>query len=132
MYTSKDIDESSGLDKQYKEFWNAKASELCQDKTVRHKLNDKSACNPRSHNTSWTLHKSDLLELEAEELAVYVSVMDDVHPSTLSFIESNKTKMMELTESLRLVYANATKEIGAEVSTLMKELRKAQSALKKS
>ena len=76
MYTSKDIDESSGFDKQYKEFWNAKASELCQDKTVRHKLKDKSAIQG-AINTSWTLHKSDLLELEAEELAVYVSVMDD-------------------------------------------------------
>ena len=40
--------------------------------------------------------------------------------------------MMELTESSRLVYANATKEMGAEICTLMKELRNAQSALKKS
>ena len=51
---------------------------------------------------------------------------------TLSSVESNKTRMMELTESLRLVYVNATKEMGAEVSALMKELRKAQSAVKKS
>lgn len=39
--------------------------------------------------------------------------------------------MMELTESLRLVYANATEESGDEVSDIMKELRKSQSALKK-
>ena len=55
---------------------NAKASELCQDKTARHKLQDKSAIQGVI-NASWTLHKSDLLELEAEELAVYLSAMDD-------------------------------------------------------
>ena len=132
-YSEGDIADSSGLDKEYKEFWNAKATELCQDKAVRQKLQDKAAIQG-AINSLWTLHKSDLLQLQADELAVCVNhtYTDETRQAyALSTVESNLKKMMELTDSLRLVYVNATEEMGDEVSDLMKKLRKSQSALKK-
>lgn len=68
MFSDKDI---AGLDRNYKEFWNAQAADLCQDKVVRHKLKDEASIQG-AINTSWILHKSDLLQLQAEELAVHV------------------------------------------------------------
>jgi len=41
---------------------------------VRHKLRDKTAIQG-AINSAWTLHKSDLLELQAYELTVYVGEM---------------------------------------------------------
>ena len=43
--------------------------ELCEDKHVRHKLKDKSAIQG-AINTSWILHKSDLLALRVDELNI--------------------------------------------------------------
>lgn len=39
-YSEQDIHNSVGLDKNYKEFWNAKALELCKDEKARSKLKD--------------------------------------------------------------------------------------------
>ncbi len=114
MFSEKVIAESTGLDKDYKEFWNAKAAELCQDKAVRHKLRDKPAIQG-AINTSWSLHKSDLLQLQAQELTLYVSQAytdESVRAVTLSSVQSNLKKVLELTEAIRLVHANATEEMG--------------------
>ena len=46
----------------YRKFWNEKAYELCSDKEIRHKLNDKVAIQG-AINTSWTLYKSGLLDI---------------------------------------------------------------------
>ena len=51
--------------------------------------------------------------------------------STLSSVQANKKKMVELTETAHLVYANATQEMGDEISDVLKEVRKYQAALKK-
>ena len=135
MYGAKDLDDSIGIDKEYKTFWNAKAVELCEDTAVRHKLQDKAAIQG-AINTSWTLHKSDLLQIQADEVAVYVgqAYADEIaQASTLSTVQANKAKVTEITETLRLVYSDAHEDGGGdEVKELMKELRKCQSALKKS
>ena len=130
MYSAEDISSSTGLDKDYKEFWNVQAIELCANEDVRHKLKDKLAIQG-AINTSWTLHKSSLLELQAEQLTISVhqAYSDDAAAKhILSSVESNKKKMMELTNILQLACNDATED---EVSEHMKELRKVQSALKK-
>ena len=71
-YSEEDILTSFGLDKNYKKFWNAKALELCKDEKARHKLKDKAGIQG-AINTIWTLHKSDLLKIQAEEMSIYVS-----------------------------------------------------------
>jgi hypothetical protein len=133
-YSEEDIRNSIGLDKTYKQFWNAKALELSKDEKARRKLKDKAGIQG-AINTIWTLHKSDLLKIQVEELTVYVSQAynrDKIAMiNYLSSVEANKEKVMELTESLRLLYEDATDEAGPEVSDIMKELRKVQGALKK-
>ena len=41
IYSAKEISESSGLDRDYKEYWNEHVVNLCKDPTVRKKLKDK-------------------------------------------------------------------------------------------
>ena len=69
-------------------------------------------------------------------MAVYVgqAYADEIaQASTLSTVQANKAKVTEITETLRLVYSDAYEGGGGdEVKELMKELRKCQSALKKS
>ena len=130
VFSAEDISSSAGLDEDYKEFWNAQAIELCGNEDVRHKLKDKVAIQG-AINTSWTLHKSSLLELQAEQLTISVhqTYSDDIAAKhILSSVESNKKKMMELTSILQLACNEATED---EVTEHMKELRKVQSALKK-
>ena len=71
VFTDEEISSSTALDKDYKEFWNGQAIELCRNEDVRHKLKDKLAIQG-AINTSWTLHKSNLLELQAEKLMTAV------------------------------------------------------------
>ena len=65
-YDSNSIDNSSGLDKEYKEFWNAQALELCTNKAVTQKLKTPKEIEG-AINTKWTLHKTELLSLLAEK-----------------------------------------------------------------
>ena len=107
---------------------------LCKDEKARSKLKDKAGIQG-TINTIWTLHKSDLLKIQVEELTIYVSqaYSHDVIAGMnyLLSVEANKEKVMEPTQSLCLLYADATDEAGPEISDMMKELRKAQGALKK-
>ena len=41
----------------------------------------------------------------------------------LSSVEANKEKMMELADSLRVLYVDVTDESGPEVSDILKDLR---------
>ena len=71
-----------------------KVKELCLDKGVRHKMNDKSGIQG-AINTSWTIHKTDLLQLQVDELSVkFNEVYKDkvTHSHLLSSVESNKKK----------------------------------------
>lgn len=43
MFSAEDFFSSTEIDKDYKEFWNAQAIELCGNEDVRHKLKDKVA-----------------------------------------------------------------------------------------
>ena len=38
MFSAEDNSSSTGIDKDYKEFWNAQAIDLCGNEDVRHKL----------------------------------------------------------------------------------------------
>ena len=67
-YSSAEIDSSEGLEKAYREFWNEKALAMCNDKFARDKLSTDKVAAHGAINTSWILHKVDLLDLKAEEL----------------------------------------------------------------
>lgn len=87
MYSEEDIHTSVGLDKNYKEFWNAKALELCKDEKARHKLQDKAGIQG-AINTIWTLHKSDLLKIQVEELTIYVSQVYNDEVAMINYLSS--------------------------------------------
>ena len=94
------------------------------------KLRDKTAIQG-TINSAWTLHKSDLLELQADELTVYVGEIlgnDLTKEATLSTVNKNKEKMID---SLHIMHAKEGEERGEEITELMRDLRKCQSALKK-
>ena len=132
MYKKSEIEEARGLDRDYKHYWNEKVIELCNDKQVRHKLKDKGAIQG-AVNTSWSLHKSELLQIQADELHMCIAGKYTKERAYTEFytIKANIKKVMELTETIRLLYTDASKEMGGEVAEMMRVLRLAQSALKK-
>ena len=67
MYTQTEISSSQGLQQSFRRYWNEKASELCSDSSVRRKLKNKAAIQGAIY-CSWTLHKTHLLQIQAEEL----------------------------------------------------------------
>ena len=129
VYDTKEIAEARGLDRDYKLFWNNNVSELCADRQVRHKLQDKGAIQG-AVNTAWTLHKTELLKVQADELLTHVDV-DETACSDFSTIKKHVKKISELTDTLRHVYGNATVKEEKDVSKMLSDLRLAQSALKK-
>ena len=74
------------------------------------------------------MHKSDLLELQADELTAYVSeiLKEDVsREATLSTVKKNKEKMIDLVGTLHIVYAKEGEE-REEIMKLMRNYRKSE------
>ena len=68
VYTREQIEEITGLQQDFKQFWNEKAVELCRDQSVCGKLQGNKTAIQGAIHTSWILHKTSLLELKAEKL----------------------------------------------------------------
>lgn len=66
IYTEEELSSSTGLQKQFRIYWNEKANEICSDKSIRSKLHNKAAIQGTIY-TSWSLHKTHLLQLQVEE-----------------------------------------------------------------
>lgn len=77
VYTPAEIEQSHGLQKSFRNFWNEKAYELCSNNS---KLIDKYAIQGAIY-CSWTLHKTKLLQLEAEQLK---KDMESVYTDTVT------------------------------------------------
>lgn len=67
IYSPSQIDEAKGLQKDFRKYWNETAREICAEKGIRSELHNKAAIEGAIY-TSWTLHKTHLLKLKAEEL----------------------------------------------------------------
>ena len=80
VYSSAEINDAVGLEKQYREFWNAKARDICGDKKSVGKLVEKIAMHG-AINSSWILHKTELLKLEADELC---SLATEIYPDEIA------------------------------------------------
>ena len=135
MYSSEDIQEAKGMEKDFRIFWNAKASELCSDKSVRCKLRDRVAIQGAIH-TSWTLHKTTLLQLRSEELTTRV---EEVYTSEverevkLKTIQKNMDRVVNSTAKVNALYAevenNGDVQVHDAITKELSELRKSQEAL---
>ena len=135
VYSSEEIQEAKGMEKDFRIFWNAKASELCSDKSVRCKLGDRVAIQGAIH-TAWTLHKTTLLQLRSEELTtrvkeVYTSEVE--REVKLRTIQKNMDRVINSTATVNVLYAEVENtgavQIHEAITKELSELRKSQEAL---
>ena len=68
VYSRDEIKSFEGLQREFREFWNHKAAEICADKAACAKLRSNKQAIQGAIYSSWTLHKTDLLELRVDEL----------------------------------------------------------------
>lgn len=140
-YSPQELESVSGLQKDYRQFWNEKAEELCSDKSVRAKLGNKAAISG-AIDCSWTLHKTQILQLQAEKMLQQTKQFytDEVsHSHELSAVTNNVERMLQACTSVNLIYIEIESAASvAEKSSLekvleneMSELKKAQAALQK-
>lgn len=138
LYTEADISSAVGLQRDFRTYWNDKAHEICADKTIRAHLGSKAAIQGTIY-TSWTLHKTHLLELQAEELQGVAKQLYNDEIALLadfSTIKNNLERMLqcyasvttlaERAKSLNIAEKTAKEE---EIEKELSDLKKAQNAL---
>ena len=141
LYTATEMSSATGLQKNFRTFWNEKARELCADKSVRAKLHSKTAIQG-AICASWTLHKTHLLQLQVEEvedLAKRFHPDDAVRAHLLTPVTSNLDRMLTAyatvnatSESIAALTSTAEKKkMEKELDEETSELKKAQDALVK-
>ena len=117
IYTKEEIEASSGLKKTYLLFWNDKAHELCQDKGVCEKMKGNKRALMGAINCSWTIHRSEIIQLQAEviELAskVYLDEVNREHK--LSSIRKNITRVNEAHDATCAFYRILRESDASEV-----------------
>lgn len=136
MFTEDQIDRASGLERDYLHFWNSKARELCRSKEARSKLGNKVAIQG-AITASWALHKTHLLQLQAEELCnemtvVYRNHDPIVREKLLDVVQKNKQKMLDIHAEIEYTCGEFQgRDRENIVSEKLTELKKAQDALSK-
>ena len=141
LYSEDEIERARGLNKLRLRFWNDKAVEICSDKSITDELNNNREAIEGAIHSSWTLHKTSLLELEAEELEdKAILVYDDAvaRELILKNVKKNRDRMKTahatihalsniIAESSESQKMQLEKQLSQEIS----ELKKAQDALSK-
>lgn len=140
MYTPTEISSAQGLQQLFRKFWNEKAGELCSDSVTRCKLKNKAAIQGAIY-LSWTLHKTDLLKIQAEELGedmkmIYPDQATQKH--MLTPVTRNVDRMLIASATVTRLYSEMgggdsadIKKLEADLDRELTELRKAQDALNK-
>ena len=140
IYSTTEIEGQTGLIKEYRKFWNAKAKEYCQDKRITSKMDGIAI--KGAINTSWTLHKSNILihqAAEIEDKATAAQTNQASRDYILKGIQHNTERVKTADAHLQLLYHELsqltsreeckTKE--KEMEMAMTELKKAQDSLNK-
>ena len=130
IYSSCEIEGSHGLEKDYKIFWNREALRVCSDRDAMKQLPSKQEIEG-AINITWTLHKSELLQLQVEKINVLATQMfrDETERShSLSNVKANWKRVKGITDEYVLLKQSSESE---EVSEYMRRLKRAQAALKK-
>lgn len=139
IYSDSEIENAKGLQKDFRKFWNEKAREICADKGVRAKLRNTSAIKGAIF-TSWTLHKTHILKMKADEIEQEAKVAhpDEVnHDLLLTSMRRNVDKMLQayaatIAKSEEISESTERQEKEKELHQEMSDLKKAQDALQKS
>lgn len=141
LYSETEINKAVGLQKEFQMFWNEKAHEICADKTLRARLQNKAAIQGAIY-TSWHLHKTHLLELQAEEVREQAHKIHQDAVSTefrLRAVDNNLERMLQsyasvisISETINSLSSNSEKKAKEEVlDKEMSELKRAQDSLHK-
>ena len=138
LYTEADINSAVGLQRDFRTYWNDKAHEICADKTIRAHLGSKAAIQGTIY-TSWTLHKTHLLEMQAEELQGEAkNIYSDEVAMLAEFttIKNNLERMLQcyatvttLAEHAKSLDATEKKAKEEDIEKELSDLKKAQNAL---
>ena len=135
IYTSKELEGAKGL---VQKFWNFKAHEICKDVHLTSKMDESSI--KGAINSSWTLHKSNLLLHQArqmEDKSKLVWTDEVVGSLRLTPVVRNVERVKMADAHLQLLYdelsqtSKGKEEKELEMEKAMTELRKAQHALQK-
>ena len=122
------------LKQDYLKFWNDKAAELCGDKSVREKFGTNKKAIMGAINSSWTLQRTDILRLQAEEVIeaakkVYTDEVKREH--ILSSIRSNVTRMQDAASIVTQFYHIMDQSTLAEILGMEDDLTQEISKLKR-
>lgn len=141
IYTKEEKEASSGLKKTYLQFWNDKARELCQDKSVWEKMKGNKRAFMGAINCSWTIHRTEIIQLQAEEV---IELASKAYPDEiareykLSSIRKKITRVAEAHDATCVFYQiirendpSEIKSMEDELTTKVHELKVAQEALLK-
>ena len=141
VYSELEISKAVGLQKQFQTFWNEKAHEICADKSLRARLQSKAAIQGSIY-TSWYLHKTHLLELQAEDIREEAKKIyqDKVtREFRFSTIDKNLERMLQsyatviaLSENINSLSSISEKKAKEEdLDKEISELKRAQDSLHK-
>lgn len=140
LYSEDEIERARGLNKLRLHFWNDKAVEICSDKSITDELNNNREAIEGAIHSSWTLHKTDLLELEVEELedkAMLVYHDEVAREHVLTNVKKNLERM-KTTHAAIIGISNLIadssehdSQLEEQLSQEMSELKRAQDALSK-
>lgn len=141
IYTKEEIEASSGMKKVYLQFWNDKAYELWKDKSVRENMKANKRAFMGAINCSWTVHRSEIIQLQAEEV---IELASKVYPDEVTkeykllSIRKNVSRVKEAHSSTNIFYKIMTESdpsemngMEDELTTKVHELKVAQEALLK-
>ena len=141
IYTKEEIEATSGLKKMYLQFWNDKAHELCQDRSVWEKMKGNKRALMGAINCSWTIHRTEIIQLQAEEVIEMASKAypDEVTKELkLSSIRKNVTRVNEAHDATCAFYQIIRESDPSEIKSMeddltakVHELKVAQEALLK-
>ena len=134
VYSKSEIESASGLKQEYLKFWNDKAAELCEDKSVRAKLSTNKKRIMGAINTSWTLQRTEILQIHAEEVieAAKRVYADEVKREViLSSIRSNVARMQDAASSVNQLYHIMDLSTPAEILKMEVDLAQEITTLKR-
>ena len=145
LFSEQEISEAEGhgFEKEFRQFWNLKAHELCSSSMIRMKLTTKQQIQGAIH-TAWNMHKCALLEVKMEQIEHQTKqVFSDAATcaAKMKTMKKNNAQMKEVLSNIANIYdeietkdkegLTSDKE-QVELTKNITALKKVQDAFKKS
>ena len=124
IFTDKEIESGRGKEPLYRTFWNKKVQELSQNRKMSNKEIYKRV------NESWQLHRSELMELETQEIQTKCK---EIEADAACGSNDSRLKKTTLPNNVLRVQeaSEAIKSLTAEVNSFSEKLKRSHDALEK-